>query len=98
MTNYITSYYLVNLGSKEREVTITISCYGVVVGFVVDSNGNIISESEQYAIYDNESGKELFHNFIYTTKIDPKGEIKFYVEHTLLANGNGKVIHKAELK
>lgn len=98
MTNYITSYYLVNLGSKEREVTITISCYGVVVGFVVDSNGNIISESEQYAIYDNESGKELFHNFIYTTKIDPKGEIKFFVEHTLLANGNGKVIHKAELK
>ena len=98
MINYITSYYLVNLGEIEREVTVSISGYGVIACLVVDSDGYIVKDSEQFSLYDNESGKELIHEFSYTTKIEPKGKVRFYVEHTLLANSYGKVIHKAFLK
>ena len=98
MVNYITSYYLVNLGETEREVTVTITGYGVIACLVVNSGGHIVGESEQFSLYDKETGKELIHEFSYTTKIQPKGEARFYVEHTLLANSYGKVTHKAFLK
>ena len=97
MTNYITSYYLVNSGSKEREVTVTIKGYGVIACLVVDSNGYIVNESEQFALYDKNAENEIFHECSYTAKIEPKGKVKFYVEHTLLANACGRVIHKAKL-
>ena len=98
MINYITSYNLVNLGDREREVTITISGHGVVACFAVDSNGYIIGESEQYSLFDKDTGKIIVHEFSYTAKIESKNEVKFYIEHTLLANSDGIVIHKAFLK
>ena len=100
MISYITSYYLVNLGDREREVTVSFYGHGIVAGFVVNSDGHIIGDTEQFSLYykDKDSGKEIIHEFIYTTKIKPKEKVKFYVEHLLLANSNGKVIHKAELK
>ena len=97
MVHYITSYHFINLGDREREVTITISGHGVVACFAVDSNGYIINDSEQFSLFDKESGKVIVHDFTYTTKIGAKSEVKVYVEHNLLANSYGNVIHKAYL-
>ena len=77
---------------------VTITEYGVIACLVVNSDGHIFGESEQFSLYDKETGKELIHELSYTTKIQPKGEARFYVEHTLLANSYGKVTHKAFLK
>ena len=77
--------------------TITISGHGVVACFAVDSNGYIINDSEQFSLFDKESGKVIVHDFTYTTKIGAKSEVKVYVEHNLLANSYGNVIHKAYL-
>ena len=39
--------------------------------FVIDSNGYIIGESEQYSLFDNEHEKEIEHEYSYIAKIEP---------------------------
>ena len=99
MVHYITSYRVINLGNRDRELTISIAGHGVIACFVVDSNGYVVSESEQFSLYKKieDTNKEIVHEFTYTSKIKAKSSVKFYVEHNLLANSYGKVIHRAKL-
>ena len=95
MTNYITTYCLVNRGKKKRKVKITMKAHGVLAGLVVSSNNKIISDTEQFALSNDDF--TLFHEFEYEKTIPPETEVIFHVEHTLLAISNGRVIHKAFL-
>ena len=96
MINYITSYCFVNRGEKSREVTINIAAHGLLVGLVANSDGNIIKDSAQFAISDDDF--TFFHNFTYTEKVKSGQKVIFHVAHTLLANSDGRVIHNAYLK
>lgn len=99
MVHYITSYSVINLGNRDRELTISVTGHGIVACFVVDSNGYVVGESEQFSLYKKikATGKEIVHEFTYTAKINSKTSVKFYVEHNLLANSYGKVTHRAKL-
>ena len=101
MINYITEYTFVNRGNLKRKIKITMNANGIITALVVDKQGKVIQGSEQFAGLiedDDNKNNNYYHNFEYSTAIEPHSVTQFYVEYTLLANSCGRVTHQAILE
>ena len=101
MINYITEYTFVNRGNLKRKIKITMNANGIITALVVDKQGKVIQGSEQFAGLiedDDNKNNNYYHNFEYSTTIEPHSVTQFYVEYTLLANSCGRVTHQAILE
>ena len=101
MINYIVEYILVNRGNSKRTIKVTMSANGILTALVVDKEGKVIQGTEQFAVLvddKNNAKNNYYHNFEYSTTVEPHSVSKFYVEYTLLPNSCGRVTHQAELQ
>ena len=99
MMDYIENYTLVNCGSKDRFVTISIINNGCMAVVVRDTNGYAIEGTAQYTcrLPSSSYGDAVTDIFEYKVKVPANSYIQFSVEYNLLANANGCIEHQAKL-
>jgi hypothetical protein len=99
MMDYIENYTLVNCGSKDRFVTISIINNGCMAVVVRDTDGYAIEGTAQYTcrLPSSSYGDAINDIFEYKVNVPANSYVQFSVEYNLLANANGCIEHQAKL-